>query len=122
MSNPKGAFSATCPTRILLDQLGDKWSVLTLTALARQPMRFNPLKRKIEGVSQKMLTQTLRRLEMNGLISRQAFPTVPVTVEYRITPMGCSLVPLLEAIQGWAAVNIRAVEDAREQYRALHDD
>ena len=88
---PGGPFVATCPTRELLEQLADKWSVLLLLALSDGPVRFNALKRKVEGITQKMLGQTLRRLERNGLVERRVFATVPVTVEYEVTPLGRSL-------------------------------
>ncbi|ATN37041.1 transcriptional regulator (plasmid) [Rhizobium sp. ACO-34A] len=109
----RGPFSATCPTRELLDQLADKWSLLVLMAVGAGPIRFNALKRAVEGISQKVLTQTVRRLEYNGLLSRQVFPTVPVTVEYSITPLGVSLVKLIEPLREWSIDNIAEVQRAR---------
>jgi DNA-binding HxlR family transcriptional regulator len=109
----RGPFSATCPTRELLDQLADKWSMLVLIAIANGPIRFNALKRTVEGISQKVLTQTLRQLEHNGFITRTAFPTVPVTVEYAITPLGVSLVEILEPFRQWAINNIHNILEAR---------
>lgn len=114
----RGPFSATCPTRELLDQLADKWSLLALMAVADEPVRFNALKKAIEGISQKVLTQTLRRLEFNGLVSRTAYPTVPVTVQYAITPLGRSLVALVEPLREWAINNIHEVERARKAMRS----
>lgn len=109
----RGPFSIACPTRELLDQLADKWSMLVLMAVKDHPVRFNTLKRAIEGISQKVLTQTLRKLECNGLVTRTVFPTLPVKVEYGITPLGESLVHLLEPIREWAIANMPQVEQAR---------
>ena len=80
-----------CPTRQILDRVGDKWAVLILLLLRDEPMRFNALRRTIEGISQKMLSQVLKSLERDGLIKRRAIATVPVTVEYSITPLGATL-------------------------------
>ncbi len=97
--DPRGPFASTCPTRELLDQLADKWSMLALVALTRHPLRFNALKRELEGVSQKVLTTTLRKLVRNGLLYRLVKPTVPVTVQYGLTPLGASLGDLMAAIR-----------------------
>ncbi|SFA93599.1 transcriptional regulator, HxlR family [Rhizobium sp. NFR07] len=110
----RGPFSATCPTRELLDQLADKWSMLVMMAVSGGPIRFNALKRTVEGISQKVLTQTVRRLEYNGFLTRTVYPTVPVTVEYNITPLGASLVELIEPLREWAIANIAEVQRARE--------
>src|SRR5882757_2472815 len=85
------AYSADCPTRQILDRVGDKWAVLILLLVRDEPMRFNALRRTIEGISQKMLSQVLKSLERDGLIRRRAIATVPVTVEYSITPLGTTL-------------------------------
>jgi DNA-binding HxlR family transcriptional regulator len=114
--SPVGPFSQTCPTRELLDQLADKWSVLILIAVADQPVRFNALKRKIEGITQKMLGQTLRRLERNGLVARKVFATVPTTVEYSITPLGRSLFRIVEGLRLWSIDNLPAVKKARARF------
>ena len=110
---PRGPFAASCPTRELLDQIADKWSVLVLIAVAERPIRFNALKRTVEGISQKVLTQTLRRLENNGLVDRTAFATVPVTVEYTITPLGRSLGHVVEQLRLWSIANIGEIVAAR---------
>lgn len=81
------AFNPDCPTRQILDRIGDKWATLILLMLAQGPRRFNDLRRRIGGISQKMLSQTLKSLERDGLVHRSAFATVPVTVEYRLTPL-----------------------------------
>lgn len=102
-------YAAACPTRMVLDRVADKWSVLVLGLLAKGPRRFNQLRRQIEGLSQKMLSQTLKGLERDGLVSRQAIPTVPVTVEYRLTPLGQTLTATVEALQGWAETHIKPI-------------
>lgn len=83
-------FRADCPSRPILDQIADKWSMMAMAILER-PTRFNELKRRLEGVTQRVLTQTLRRLERNGMIRRTVLPTSPVGVEYSLTPLGHSL-------------------------------
>ncbi|MBN9447180.1 MAG: helix-turn-helix transcriptional regulator, partial [Bosea sp.] len=84
-------FNAQCPTRRVLDRIGDKWAVLILILLEKEMLRFNELRRRIDSISQKMLSQTLKSLERDGLISRRVFATVPVTVEYALTPLGRTL-------------------------------
>ena len=91
--------------------------MLVISALSEhEVLRFSGLKRGIEGVSQKVLTQTLRGLERDGLVNRTAYPTVPVTVEYRLTPLGQSLASAVSVIKGWAYENIEEIERARERY------
>jgi DNA-binding HxlR family transcriptional regulator len=99
-------YSANCPTRLILDRVGDKWAVLLLGLLSQEPMRFNKLRREIEGVSQKVLSQTLKSLQRDGLVSRKAFATVPVTVEYSITPLGQTLAATVDALRVWAEAHI----------------
>ena len=113
------AFMAECPARHLLDRIGTKWVSLVLLALADGPQRYSDLSRRIAGVSQKMLTQTLRNLERDGLISRTVTPSVPVRVDYELTALGESLLPLVKAIRDWAETNMPKVEAARDQYDAL---
>ena len=106
-----------CPTRQVLDRVADRWTMLVITSLsAVQPLRFSVLRRRIEGVSQKMLTQTLRGLERDGLITRSVFPTVPVTVEYALTELGASLADAVAGIRAWAYANMDAIEQARSDY------
>jgi DNA-binding HxlR family transcriptional regulator len=112
------AYFAECPSRKLLDRLSDKWVTLVLTGLASGPRRYSDLSRRIAGVSQKMLTQTLRGLERDGLVRRTVTPSVPVRVDYELTPLGESLMPLVAAIKGWAEANIQTVEAARKTYDA----
>jgi len=108
-------YVAACPTRQLLDRISSKWVVLLVGLLQDGPKRFSVLKREIDGVSQKMLTQTLRSLEEDGLALRRAFPTAPVTVEYEPTPLGQSLNQVLELLRKWATRNMNRVVQARER-------
>lgn len=110
---PFDVFSADCPTRLVLDRISDKWSTLILVLLAERPHRFGELRRRIDGISQKMLTQTLRSLERDGLVNREAFATVPVTVEYSLTSLGSTLVAPVSAIRDWAEQHIEEVLAAR---------
>ena len=115
---PYSVYSEACPTRLVLERLADKWVALVLVRLAERPLRFNQLRREIEGVSQKVLSQTLKRLERDGLIGRQAFATVPVTVEYSITPLGRTLAETVQALARWAEAHIEAVMAAQAAYDA----
>lgn len=110
------AFLATCPARQLVDRISDKWVTLILAALGDGPHRYSDLSRRIAGVSQKMLTQTLRSLERDGLLSRQVTPSVPVRVDYELTPLGLSLMPLIACIKSWAESHMDEVTAARELY------
>ena len=111
-------YAAGCPTRQALDRIADKWTALVVGLLAERPHRFGELRRAVDGISQKMLTQTLRSLERDGLVDRRAYPTVPVTVEYSLTPLGLTLTEPLAAIRAWAEEHIEAVLAARERYEA----
>jgi DNA-binding HxlR family transcriptional regulator len=110
------AFLAACPSRQLLDRLADKWVALILSALADGEQRYSELSRAIAGVSQKMLTQTLRNLERDGIVLRSITPAVPVRVDYRLTPLGASLLPVVAAIKGWAEQHMDHVLAARERF------
>ena len=113
--NDYDAFLAACPSRQLLDRISDKWVALVLAALHEQgPMRYSGLARRIAGVSQKMLTQTLRALERDGLLTRTVTPTVPVTVEYDLTPLGLSLHEVMLELKRWAEANMDEVLRNRE--------
>ena len=108
-----------CPTRQVLTRIADKWTMLVITLLAEdEKLRFSELRRRIEGISQKMLTQTLRGLERDGLVTRTVYPTVPVTVEYRLTDLGRSLGETVGAIRSWAYAKMDEIEAARERYDA----
>ncbi|WP_158818325.1 helix-turn-helix domain-containing protein [Methylocapsa sp. S129] len=113
---PPDPYSEKCPTRVVLDRIADKWTVLVLGLLAENPLRFNQLRREIEGLTQKMASQTLKALERDGLVARKATPTVPVTVEYSITPLGRTLAATVEALQIWAQMHIGDVIKAQKRY------
>jgi DNA-binding HxlR family transcriptional regulator len=110
---PADAYCATCPTRAALDRLATKWTVLIIDALNAGPMRYRALYRRIDGVSQKMLTQTLRSLERDGLISRTVTPTSPLQVEYALLPLGRSLAVPIGAIRRWAETHINEINANR---------
>ena len=104
------------PQRVLLDQLLDKWGQLLLTLLCQQPRRFNELKRELDGITQKSLTQALRRLERNGLVERVVLEQRPVAVEYRITPLGRTLDEPFLTLRAWTADHLAEVEQNRNAY------
>lgn len=110
------AFMAECPTRQLLETLSDKWMGLVLCALGEGPKRHGELARRIAGVSQKMLTQTLRTLERDGLVTRTVTPTVPVRVDYELTSLGRNLRPVMVAVKRWAETHMDEVNAARREY------
>ena len=113
-----GHFAAHCPSRELFDQIADKWSMMVLTVLEGGPQRFNAIKKMLEGVSQKSLTQTLRRLERNGLILRHVLATSPVAVEYEMSALGRTLLPPFRTLYRWTKENIAEVEAARTTFDA----
>lgn len=115
--SPPAALPAACALRLLLDQLGDKWSICVLLSLADGPVRFNALKRTVEGVTQKMLGQTLRRLELNGLVERLAYGTTPMRVEYEATGLGQTLMPIIRGLQAWANENSTQLASARTRFQ-----
>lgn len=110
------AYVAECPSRQVLDAISDKWVTLVLSALDEGPMRYSDLARRIAGVSQKMLTQTLRALERDGLVSRTVTAGVPVRVDYQLTPLGESLIPTVNAVKSWAEKHIGEIEASRAAY------
>lgn len=114
-------FTANCPTQQVLETIADKWSVIVIYALSRKTQRYSELQRMIGGVSQKMLTQTLRKLERDGLVERHVYPVVPPKVEYSLTPLGQTLTQLLAAICQWAEVHLDEIEAARTRYDERSD-
>ena len=103
----------------VLARIGDKWSVLIVSRLGAHPMRFNELKREIGGISQRMLTLTLRGLERDGLITRTMFPTIPPRVDYALTPLGRSLLEPVMGLSAWALRNIAKIETARAKFDGI---
>ena len=111
-------YNASCPSRQVLDRIGDRWTVLVVGSLAGGPLRFSELARAIDGVSQKMLTQTLRGLERDGLVTRTVHPEVPPRVEYELTHVGRTLIEPLDALDAWAREHLPLIEEARARYDA----
>lgn len=109
-------YSKNCPSRQLLDRIGDTWSVLILWELTHGPRRYSQLQSKISDISPKMLTQTLRGLERDGLLTRTVYAVVPPRVDYELTKLGASLYDLLDSLQTWAETHIDDVEVARADY------
>ncbi len=112
----RGGKRTEASPRQALALIADKWAVLVITTLADESMRYNALRRELEGVSQKMLTQTLRDLECNGLVARAVYPDTPPRVEYSLTPLGRTLVEALTVLRDWADAHIHEVEAARGRY------
>lgn len=109
-------FRANCASRPILDQIADKWSMLILAVLCTEPQRFNAIKRRLEGVTQKALTQALRRLERNGLVARRVIPVSPVGVEYSLTPLGCTLQQPFAALYAWTVDHLAELEQAQQAF------
>ena len=110
-------YRADCPTRRILDRIGDRWTVLIVGTLdGGGGLRFSELRRRIEGISQKMLTQTLRGLERDGLVRRTVYPEVPVRVEYALTEAGRTLQEPLRALQKWSIEHLGSVSASQEAY------
>ncbi|PSL02830.1 HxlR family transcriptional regulator [Haloactinopolyspora alba] len=115
---PGDPYAAACPSRRVLDLIGDKWTVLVVGILAEGTARFSELRRRIDGISQKMLTQTLRMLERDGLVHRTVHAEVPVRVEYSLTEAGRTLVVPLKALQEWAVQHFGDVLTAQAEHDA----
>ena len=116
---PFDAFDAHCPSRRLLDTIGDKWASLIIVALGLQgPLRYTELSKRIAGVSQKMLTQTLRNLERDGLLTRTVTPSVPVRTDYELTALGHSLLETICHLKEWAEGHMHEVDHARALFDA----
>jgi DNA-binding HxlR family transcriptional regulator len=109
-------YAADCPSRRILDRIGDRWTVLIIDTLGEGDARFSQLRRRIEGISQKMLTQTLRALERDGLVRRTVYPEVPVRVEYALTDAGRTLLEPLRALQEWAVEHLGDVAVSQRAY------
>lgn len=110
---PADVYSAKCPTRQVLDHIAGKWTVLVVDALLEGTMRYTDLSRRIGGVSQKMLTQTLRGLEADGFVTRTVHPTIPPRVDYELTELGRSLAEPITALREWTETHINDIERAR---------
>ncbi|KQQ06177.1 MULTISPECIES: winged helix-turn-helix transcriptional regulator [unclassified Rathayibacter] len=110
-------YSADCPSREIFGHVTSKWGVLVLAALAERGLRWGELRRRIGGISEKMLAQTLRTLEQDGFVHREAHATIPPRVDYRLTPLGAELAERLLPVVEWIAGNIGRVSEARHQVR-----
>ena len=117
---PFDVYAAACPSRQALDRIADRWTTLIIGQLAERPHRFGELRRAIDGISQKMLTQTLRGLERDGLVSRHVLPSTPVAVEYALTPLGQTLIAPMATIHAWAEAHVPEMLAARQAYDAMH--
>ncbi|MGW5742609.1 winged helix-turn-helix transcriptional regulator [Amycolatopsis sp. NPDC003861] len=113
-------YDRNCPTRQLLDRIGDQWTVLIVGALSGGPLRFTELGRRVDGISQKVLTQTLRSLVRDGILTRTAYPTIPPKVEYELTALGRNLSEPLDMLDRWARRHMASVQEARDAYDAEH--
>ncbi|WP_422739087.1 winged helix-turn-helix transcriptional regulator [Micromonospora sp. WMMD729] len=114
MPVPVGEYER-CPVTDVLRRVSDKWTLLLVTLLGGQPYRFNELHRAVEGISPRMLTRTLRSLESDGLVEREVFPTLPPSVEYRLTPLGVSLLEPLSAVAAWAVDHHAEIAAVRQR-------
>jgi DNA-binding HxlR family transcriptional regulator len=115
----RGAYNANlaeCPGHEILATLSDKWVTLVISALADGPLRHSELSRIVAGASQKMLTQTLRKLERDGLVTRTVTASVPARVDYQLTPLGEALLPIQQAIKTWAETHIGEIHSARDRH------
>ena len=107
-----------CEVRQILDRIADKWSLLVIALLEHRRLRFTQLMREIDGVSQRMLTVTLRQLERDGLVTRTVHPVVPPKVEYELTPLGATLHQTIQSLVTWTEIHQREIAEAREAYDA----
>jgi DNA-binding HxlR family transcriptional regulator len=117
----KHVLSVPClAVREVLNRVGDKWSVLIVQLLADGPKRFSDLRRAIEGISQRMLTLTLKGLERDGLVTRTVYPTIPLRVEYELTDLGRTLRKPIQALARWSQENREQIQESRNRYDAKH--
>jgi DNA-binding HxlR family transcriptional regulator len=115
-------YKLSCPTRQVLDCIADKWAALVVGLLLGGTRRFGEMRKAIEGVSQKMLTQTLRNLERDGMVSRRVYATVPPKVEYSLTPLGLSLARIVDDLRVWSESNIEVVLASQQAYDSRPED
>jgi DNA-binding HxlR family transcriptional regulator len=112
---PADLYRAACPSRGVLEHVTSRWGVLVLILLLEQTHRFSELRRKVEGISEKMLAQTLRALEADGFILREVYPTVPLRVEYSLTALGREIAAQIKVLTGWIEANLPRVMQARKK-------
>ena len=111
-------FAETCPSRSVMEHVTSRWGVLVLVALLEGTLRFSELRRKVAGVSEKMLAQTLQALESDGIVHREVYPVIPPRVEYSLTPLGREVAPHVEALAEWIEENMPRVLKARAAHAA----
>ncbi|MEA4908978.1 MAG: helix-turn-helix domain-containing protein [Anaerolineaceae bacterium] len=109
-------YQQDCPTRLALDRIADKWTVLIVGRLSGGTRRFGELRREVSGISPKVLTQKLRELERDGILTRKVYASVPPRVEYTLTPLGKTLIGLLDAVRVWAESHIETMLEAQSTY------
>jgi DNA-binding HxlR family transcriptional regulator len=114
-------FNPDCATRLVLDRIGDKWTVLVVLLLSDGPMRFSELRAQLGAVAPKVLTQTLRRIERDGLVTREIFAEVPPRVEYTLTELGRSLTEPIAVIGDWAETHLGQITAAQDAYDEAHE-
>jgi len=117
-SSPASVMDAQCPSRLVLDRIADKWTALIIQLLSKKTMRYAELQREIGGISQKMLTQTLRSLERDGLVDRKVYPVVPPKVEYSLSRLGRTLIEPLRALCRWSEKHLPELQANRSRARA----
>jgi DNA-binding HxlR family transcriptional regulator len=117
-SDRVSSYLTGCPARTVIEVLANKWTMLVMSTLQLhdEPMRFNQLRRQLQGLTQKVLTQTLRALERDGLVTRTVYPTMPPRVEYALTELGTGAADLLHAVGHWAELNVEEILTARQAY------
>jgi DNA-binding HxlR family transcriptional regulator len=115
---PPDAFARDCSSRLVLDRIGDRWTVLVVVALASGKMRFSALRARVQGITPKVMTQTLRALERDGLVTRTVYAEVPPRVEYELTELGHDLLAPIDAVRVWAEENAARIVANRERYDA----
>jgi DNA-binding HxlR family transcriptional regulator len=119
---PWDVFDSRCQTRQVLDRIADKWTVLIIRRLADGTLRFAQLRRAVDGISQKVLTSTLRGLERDGIVTRRLYASVPPRVEYSLTSLGRSMIDLVSGICAWAETHIEQVQEARVGYDSTRSE
>lgn len=117
-ADPCNMYDPGCPGRVVLDRIGDRWTVLIVGILENGTMRFTELRAAVGGITPKVLTQTLRAMERDGLVTRKVYAVVPPKVEYTLTEFGGSLIPALNGIRTWAEANMVELFDSRARYDA----
>lgn len=119
---PANVFDPNCPSRVIFQRIGDKWASLVIQVLGAGPVRFSELRKMVNVVTPKVLTQTLRALERDGLITRTVYAQVPPRVDYQLTPLGQSLLEPLRLLREWAESHVPSILEARDAYDEAQDD